>query len=636
MAVAPASMTERIIILDDDDEVSPQPSHPSPAAVSSSTTKRRSNRATPLKATEATPTHITESPFASAKKDCHVLQVENQRLFDEFVAWCSPLTKDCPEVLAFLHTKHTKASPLFLESVEFRNALGRCLTRTQANRAKTFVYINEMCTLLRQHSMLGNGLAGTGEELPSTSGLQEEQQRGEAEEKTKGRASRKQIAYLENLLKVYNDEIRRLQEKEMSLNDLEAEDSGYIQEDKLKHKMMKIYNKLCELKGCHNLTGRVIEQRLCYSSTRYPEINKKIERFINSPEARRNPPDYPDIRQLVQRANQRHSLGLTSKQLSQMAQEAFRETGSRMQERRHLDLVYNFGSHLTDDYNATRDPALVDPSLLRKLRSNREVALTNLEEPDIEEEILASEQHAGQGDDEEENGDLQAEGAKTITNGSVMGSEEEGERNTTVTQGGEEENGGKVTEGVASGLGPLSDSDVTDLSPLSEKVEPSPLGVCSPSRSPAPRPPSRALSDQTTATATVKGEPAEMSSDRTSVVPVSASKPTRDTADLSPPAANGASLPASPVTTNQDSSTATCDLLSANGKALPLCLRRITKERKRRREEETRKSLMHTIISDSDLDLVSSSHSTPPPKRNKVNVATQCDPDEVIVLSDSE
>ncbi|TNN25186.1 hypothetical protein EYF80_064688 [Liparis tanakae] len=33
---------------------------------------------------------------------------------------------------------------------------------------------------------------------------------------------------------------------------------------------------------------------------------------------------------------------------------------------------------------------------------------------------------------------------------------------------------------------------------------------------------------------------------------------------------------------------------------------------------------------------VSSSQSTPPPKRNKVNVATQCDPDEVIVLSDSE
>ena len=46
-----------------------------------------------------------------------------------------------------------------------------------------------------------------------------------------------QIAYLENLLKVYNDEIRRLQEKELSLDDLMAEDSGYIQEHKLKGKV---------------------------------------------------------------------------------------------------------------------------------------------------------------------------------------------------------------------------------------------------------------------------------------------------------------------------------------------------------------------------------------------------------------
>lgn len=46
-----------------------------------------------------------------------------------------------------------------------------------------------------------------------------------------------QIAYLENLLKVYSDEIRRLQERELSLEDLEKEDSSYIQEHKLKRKV---------------------------------------------------------------------------------------------------------------------------------------------------------------------------------------------------------------------------------------------------------------------------------------------------------------------------------------------------------------------------------------------------------------
>lgn len=99
---------------------------------------------------------------------------------------------------------------------------------------------------------------------------------------------------------MYNDEIQRLQKSELSLDDLDLEDSLFMQESKLKRKvsledvklhetffhlilfpfhpfqLMKIYEKLCELKGCSTLTGRVIEQRITYSRTRYPEINKRV------------------------------------------------------------------------------------------------------------------------------------------------------------------------------------------------------------------------------------------------------------------------------------------------------------------------------------------------------------------------
>lgn len=44
--------------------------------------------------------------------------------------------------------------------------------------------------------------------------------------------------------------------------------------------MIKIYEKLCELKSCSTLTGRVIEQRIRYNSTRYPEINKKVSCWL--------------------------------------------------------------------------------------------------------------------------------------------------------------------------------------------------------------------------------------------------------------------------------------------------------------------------------------------------------------------
>lgn len=46
-----------------------------------------------------------------------------------------------------------------------------------------------------------------------------------------------QIAYLENLLKMYNEEIHRLQKSELSLDDLDSEDSLFIQESKLKRKV---------------------------------------------------------------------------------------------------------------------------------------------------------------------------------------------------------------------------------------------------------------------------------------------------------------------------------------------------------------------------------------------------------------
>lgn len=46
-----------------------------------------------------------------------------------------------------------------------------------------------------------------------------------------------QIAYLENLLKMYNDEIHRLQKSELSLDDLDLEDSSFIHEHKLKRKV---------------------------------------------------------------------------------------------------------------------------------------------------------------------------------------------------------------------------------------------------------------------------------------------------------------------------------------------------------------------------------------------------------------
>ena len=47
----------------------------------------------------------------------------------------------------------------------------------------------------------------------------------------------------------------------MTLDDLDADDTIYTLEDRYKKKFMKVWHKLCELKGAEPLTGRRTEKR---------------------------------------------------------------------------------------------------------------------------------------------------------------------------------------------------------------------------------------------------------------------------------------------------------------------------------------------------------------------------------------
>lgn len=255
-------------------------------------------------------------------------------------------------MMPYLASRHQKSSPEFLASVEFHNVLGRCLTRVQAQRSKVYVYINELCTVLKAHSQRKQqqqqppvSSAAASAQPPAAPSGPPEQESSRPPRSAGG--SKRQIRYLENLLRVYAEEIRWLQAQELDLDELDSEDSAYLQENRLKRRMMRVFQRLCELKDCNTLTGRVIEQRIPYRGTRYPEVNRRIERLINRPEAF---PDYNDILKVVQKASARHSLGLPKQQMAKMAASAFKEAGERLQERRRLDLVYNFGSYLTDEY----------------------------------------------------------------------------------------------------------------------------------------------------------------------------------------------------------------------------------------------------------------------------------------------
>lgn len=62
------------------------------------------------------------------------------------------------------------------------------------------------------------------------------------------------------------DKIEEIRDKELSLDDLDADDSAYIYEDRLQKKFVKVWNKLCQLKGRSTSSGRPIERRFKFES----------------------------------------------------------------------------------------------------------------------------------------------------------------------------------------------------------------------------------------------------------------------------------------------------------------------------------------------------------------------------------
>lgn len=187
------------------------------------------------------------------------------------------------------------------------------------------------------------------------------------------------IKKLESYLKSLSKEIIRLQSAEISVADMGKKDSSYVQEGKLKDRFMKAYRRLCELRRCKVVTGRVMEKRINIKSSEYPVINRKIELFINNPKRKQDLPDSADIFRLVRKASTRNGLNLSEKLIQETARKIFTEVGQKMQKRRHRDFVYEFGCSAVDDENTEADPASSDVGLQEALDKNREVALSSLD-----------------------------------------------------------------------------------------------------------------------------------------------------------------------------------------------------------------------------------------------------------------
>merc|ERR1712004_507105 len=115
------------------------------------------------------------------------------------------------------------------------------------------------------------------------------------------------------------------------------------------------------------------DKRLKCVESRYPEINKKIEKFVNRT---KHFPDFQDIMKLVRAANK--ELHLTEGEMHAEAESIFQSVGKTLKKRREIDDHEVMTSYLKEDQNI--DPAHGDPELEKRLQEQAEVGKKKMSE----------------------------------------------------------------------------------------------------------------------------------------------------------------------------------------------------------------------------------------------------------------
>ena len=100
-----------------------------------------------------------------------------------------------------------------------------------------------------------------------------------------------------------------------------------------------------------------------YQGTPHSQLNRRVDRLVALNEF----PDHYDVCQMVDRVNEKHSLGLEKEERVALSRQVFKEVGKILQGRRRQEFRESFGCHLTDCFAEDDDPAIKDAELQDRL-----------------------------------------------------------------------------------------------------------------------------------------------------------------------------------------------------------------------------------------------------------------------------
>ena len=186
---------------------------------------------------------------------------------------------------------------------------------------------------------------------------------------------KKHIKQLEKRLKALHSTIMKFQESELSLDEMDEEDSPYVKTDYIMQKFVRDWETLCSLTGTSpHILVDTSDTPKPYEGTSYDVINKKVQRLVDSDEF----PDFQDVVDLIAHCKTKYVLPIGEEEITRLAKIVFADVGKMIKKLRRCDFLHHFGCHLTDAVRMEEDPSLKDPSLQSTLQKSSEDAQTKL------------------------------------------------------------------------------------------------------------------------------------------------------------------------------------------------------------------------------------------------------------------
>lgn len=278
-----------------------------------------------------------------------------QQTYNDFKDACLAASNDADMKIILekkLDKNYKSCSPSFKNSSSFRTILSNILEKVKTDQTNVYVHIAELVTELKARK--------ASEEPPKKKVKPSSKDSGHVDyEALQSSRDKQKIIKLNKTLNKLQKMINKLEMTEVSWED--DEDSSYIMLQRYKQRAVKVFEKLCEYTKESPSAGKIKRIHLS-NGTRFPEVNKCVEKFVNSTGEF---PDFCDIFKLMKDKNDEENMKLQESEIEDMAREVFKEVGGELQRQRQHGVAESLYVFIQGE-----DPAGTNEELKAQLNEN--------------------------------------------------------------------------------------------------------------------------------------------------------------------------------------------------------------------------------------------------------------------------